>query len=138
MAALAKLPVFPVNESATHLQPAQIQPAQEQIRLDRRAFTTLASREEAEYLLLLDHSRGTNDSEWTAFFVESFVEFLVWKSQPWGAVGESDVDWLVGIVADAPSPSAPALLFALVRELNEAPERLISLALKHSKGRVTA
>jgi hypothetical protein len=107
-------------------------------RFDRRAFTVVQNRDEAEYLLALDHSKAGNDTEWAAYFVESLVEFLVWQNQPCGRIAESDVDWLVGMIADAPSSSVPALLFALVRELNDVPQRLMALALKHAKDRLIA
>lgn len=94
------------------------------------------SRGQAEYLLTLDHMNGSGSSEWTAFFVESLVAFLVWQDQPWGMISDDDVDWLIGLVADAPSPSVPALIFALVRELNEAPERLLILAMRLGQGRL--
>lgn len=115
---------------------AGVQPAFEAVKLDHRAFTTLSTREEAEYLFLLDHSRSAGDAEWSAFFVESMVEFLIWQREPWGVIREDDLDWLMGLCADAPSPSVPALLFAIVRELNASPERLTALALKHAKGRL--
>jgi hypothetical protein len=105
---------------------------------DPRAFTILSSREEAEYLVMLDHMEGQRDAEWTAFFVEAMVDFLVWRNRPSGVLAERELDWLILVVADAPSPSVPALLFALVRELNEVPERLMTLALKHAKGRLSA
>ncbi len=132
MAALVRVPVDPVLEQAGfHDMPAPIAE-----RLDSRAFVVVQNREEAEYLLMLDHANGAENNEWTAFFVESLVEFLVWQNAPCGKLSESDLDWFVGMVADAPSPSIAALLFALVRELNEAPERLIALALKHSRNRL--
>jgi hypothetical protein len=133
MVALRKIAVSPLQDNAPQ---AVIAPA-EAIRVDRRAFSSIATREEAEYLLQLDHSRGaTQDPEWTAFLVESFVEFLVWQREPWGVIREDDLDWLIGVTADAPSPSLATLLFALVRELNGAPERLTALALKHARGRI--
>jgi len=95
----------------------------------------IPDRAEAETLFTLDHSRGVRDPEWKAFFVESLVEFLVWQSHPYGRLSESDLNWLMGLVADSPSPSTPALLFALVRELNDVPERLVALALMHSDNR---
>ena len=131
MAALRKLALVP-HQGAEAAAVA----SQEAIQLDRRAFSTLSTREEAEYLFVLDHSRGAADTEWTAFFVESMVEFLIWQREPWGLIREDDLDWLLGLTADAPSPSLAALLFALVRELNASPERLTALALKHAKGRV--
>lgn len=107
-------------------------------RLDSRAFVVIQNREEAEYLLALDHAKANEATEWTSYFVESLVEFLVWQNHPCGKVSETDLDWLIGVVADAPSPSVPALLFALVKELNDVPERLIALALKHAHHRLMA
>lgn len=132
MAALARMPVYPALEQAGLLD--KLAPIAE--RLDARSFVVIQNREEAEYMMLVDHSRGQDDGEWTAFFVESLVEFLVWQNQPCGKLSESDLDWFLGMVADAPSPSVPALLFALVRELNDVPERLVALALKHAKNRL--
>jgi|GEM_PF-1911146 len=112
-------------------------------RLDHRAFTAVRTRSEAEYLMMLDHAKSTPDfdveeREWRAFFVESMVEYLIWQHQPWGSMAEAELDWFIGLAGDAPSPSLPALLFALVREMNDVPERLIALALKHPKGRLPA
>lgn len=132
MVALAKMPLHAANDTGSNVIPFSAH----SVRLDHRAFSSIATREEAEYLLMLDHTKGSEGSEWTAFFVESMVGFLVWQTQPWGMVSESDIDWMLGLVADAPSPSVPALLFALVREMNDAPERLVALAMKHPKGRV--
>lgn len=134
MVALARVPVDPVLEQAGLLE----RPAPIAEQLDRRAFVVIQNRAEAEYLLMLDRSNGAEDGEWTAFFVESLVEFLVWQNHPCGKIAESDLDWFIGLVADAPSPSVPALLFSLVRELNDAPERLIALALRHSENRLAA
>jgi hypothetical protein len=131
MVAVRKLAAVPQTQATTGVPLAF-----EHSKLDPRAFTTLSTREEAEYLFLLDHSRSGPDSEWRAFFVESMVEFLIWQRKPWGVIREDDLDWLMGLCADAPSHSVPALLFALVRELNDSPERLTALALKHPKGRV--
>ncbi len=110
-------------------------PARDEQRLDPRAYVAVGSREEAEYLLMLDHSGAESGPEWRAFLIEALVGFLVWQRQPFGELSETDLDWFLGLVADAPSPALPALLFALSRELNDAPERLLALALKHGEGR---
>ena len=106
--------------------------------LDARAFHALANRDEAEAFLMRDRERGAADRVWTAFFVESFVEFLIWSRAPFGRIATDDLDWLIGLVGDAPTPSTPALLFTLVRELNEAPARLLALALRHGANRLAA
>lgn len=105
---------------------------------DARAFQVLATREQASAMIEQDHIGGAGDSEWTALFVESMVEFLVWSSAPAGRLTASDIDWLEAHIAMGVSPSMPALLFALVRELNEVPERLTALALKHAGNRRAA
>ncbi|CAN1555838.1 hypothetical protein MCEMSEM23_02398 [Rhabdaerophilaceae bacterium] len=103
--------------------------------IDPMIVSTISNHREAEYLLMLDHSGIEAGAEWRAFLVEAMVCFLVWQRKPWGIITEADLDWLMGLVADAPSPSLPAILYALIREVNDAPERLVALALKHAEGR---
>ena len=131
MAALAQATTAPALEQAGIIR--ALPPLAE--RLDTRAFAILASREEAEAMFIEDRLREGADPEWTAYFVECLVEFLIWQNAPAGRLSQSDLDWLVGLIGDAPSPSVPALLFALVRELNEAPERLVALAMRFSRNR---
>ena len=129
MAALARVIEFPVQrDGRAHF--ALEQP------LDPRGFLSVSCREEAEYLLMLDHMKLEFDAEWTAFLVERFVEFLIWQQAPMGRIAECDLDWVMGLMGDAPSPSTPAILFALVRELNSAPERLMALAMKCGRNRL--
>lgn len=131
MAALAQATTVPALEQAGIIR--ALPPLAE--RLDTRAFAILASREEAEAMFIEDRLREGADPEWTAYFVECLVEFLIWQNAPAGRLSQSELDWLVGLIGDAPSPSVPALLFALVRELNEAPERLVALAMRFSRNR---
>ena len=131
MAALAQATTVPALEQAGIIR--ALPPLAE--RLDTRAFAILASREEAEAMFVEDRLREGADPEWTAYFVECLVEFLIWQNAPAGRLSQSDLDWLVGLIGDAPSPSVPALLFSLVRELNEAPERLVALAMRFSRNR---
>lgn len=131
MAVLAQATTVPALEQAGIIR--ALPPLAE--RLDTRAFAILASREEAEAMFIEDRLREGADPEWTAYFVECLVEFLIWQNAPAGRLSQSDLDWLVGLIGDAPSPSVPALLFALVRELNEAPERLVALAMRFSRNR---
>lgn len=132
MAALAQATILPALEQAGVIR--ALPPLAE--RFDTRAFAILASREEAEAMFVEDYSRVGRDPVWTAYFVEALVEFLVWQNAPAGSFAEADLDWLAGLVGDAPSPSVPSLLFALVRELNDAPERLIALAMRFARNRL--
>ncbi len=71
-------------------------PARDEQRLDPRAYVAVGSREEAEYLLMLDHSGAESGPEWRAFLVEALVGFLVWQRQPFGEMSETDLDWFLG------------------------------------------
>lgn len=132
MSALLRMPVHPVLETAGFPEC----PVSLAEQLDARAFLILESRAEAEALIREDDLKGHADTEWTAYFVEAMVEFLVWQQAPAGRIGAEDLAWLVEHLASEPSPSMPALLFALVRELNDVPEALTALALKHSRNRL--
>ena len=112
-----------------------MEPALPAMSFDPRSFAAISTREEAEYLLMLDHSGQRQGGEWGAYLIEAIVGFVVWQNRPAGEITESDLDWFLGLVADAPSPNLPALLYALAREVNETPERLIALALRYPHGR---
>jgi hypothetical protein len=99
-------------------------------------FPPVLTRADAEALLILDHGRTKLDRDWTAYLVDELVNFLVWRNRPAGEISESDLDWVLALLADAPSLSAPALLFALAREVPHAPDRLMALALRHAKNRL--
>ncbi|MFY8113591.1 MAG: hypothetical protein ACOVOC_05205, partial [Rhabdaerophilum sp.] len=129
MSALLRMPVSPVIETLGWPEC----PASLAEQLDARAFLILATREQAEALIREDMLKGDTDPVWTAYFVEAMVEYLVWQNAPAGRISADDLAWLVGHMAGESSPSMPALLFALVRELNEVPEALTALALKHSR-----
>lgn len=139
MAAAMRIPVEPGKPFAETAETARAPfTGGQPVEIDLRAFVSVGSREEAEALFALDRTMGSDNPEWTAFLVETMVGFLVWQNEPWGVIAETDLDWLIGMVADAVTPSTPALLFALVREVNGAPERLVSLAMKHGKNRLAA
>lgn len=107
----------------------------QEFRSDHSAAGLVTTREEAEFLLMLDHSGARTGPEWRAFLVKALVEFLAFRDGAGNEMREPDLDWLLGLVADAPSPSLPALLFALACTVEDAPERLIALTLKHGQDR---
>lgn len=93
-------------------------------------FDIIHSREEAEGLIHKDHAQTVQNHEWTCCFVESMVQYLLWQKTPSGKISDMDMAWLLGRVLDQPSPSMPALLLALLREMNAPPMHLISLAMR--------
>ncbi|MCZ8183163.1 MAG: hypothetical protein O9322_09350 [Beijerinckiaceae bacterium] len=132
MSALLRMPVSPVIETVGWPEC----PASLAEQLDARAFLILENRSQAEDMIREDMLKGQDDPVWTAYFVEAMVEYLVWQNAPAGRIGAEDLAWLVDHLAGEPSPSMPALLFALVRELTDVPEALTALALKHSRNRL--
>lgn len=110
----------------------------QQAPLDPRAFRVLASRAQAQAMVDHDRNAQTADGEWSAFFIESMVEYLVWTNAPAGRLAGDDLDWLESEAERGASANMAGLLFALVRELNEVPERLMVLALRHSDNRRAA
>lgn len=134
MAAMLRMPVYPALDNSGLFDSRTSIDEQ----FDPRAFLILESREQADAMIRDDHMRGDADPEWTAYFVEAMVEYLVWQRAPAGRISTEDLAWLVGHMASMPSPSMGPLLFALVRELSVVPEQLTGLALKHSRNRLRA
>lgn len=55
----------------------------------------LVSQNEAEQLFTLDDQADPSDREWTDFFVEALVEYLLARGKPRGFVTEADAQWLM-------------------------------------------
>ncbi len=95
----------------------------------------LMSREEAEFLLELDRSPKVNGAEWQAFLVHAIADFVVWQSRPTGRVSEADADWLLGVIGDMPTGNGMAIAFAIVREAETVPYRLLEAVMRAGVGR---
>jgi hypothetical protein len=95
----------------------------------------MVSREEAEFLFLIDRSGHVGGNDWFPVAVKAVRDFIVWGSQPAGQVSEADVDWLIGLVGDRPTAFGRAVVFAVVREAETAPPRLSELAMRAAVGR---
>jgi hypothetical protein len=93
------------------------------------------TREEAEFLFLLDRMGNVSGKDWFAIAVKAVRDFLVWDSRPTGHVTETDVDWLIGLVGDQPTAFGRAVVFAVVREAETVPPRLSELAMRAAVGR---
>jgi hypothetical protein len=93
------------------------------------------TREEAEFLFVLDRMGNVSGNDWFAIAVKAVRDFVVWDSRPTGHVTETDVDWLVGLVGDQPTAFGRAVVFAVVREAETVPPRLSELAMRAAVGR---
>lgn len=93
-------------------------------------FKPVMTRREAEILFEIDAAQSGANAAWTAYFVESLVEFVVYGSRPTGRVNDTDARWLVSCVGEEASASVPALLRAIILQAEDVPEGLIRLALR--------
>jgi hypothetical protein len=95
----------------------------------------MVTREEAEFLFLIDRTGFVGGPEWFPLAVKAVRDFLVWENRPTGHVSEADVDWLIGLVGDRPTAFGRAIVFAVVREAEKVPPRLSELAMRAAVGR---
>lgn len=94
------------------------------------AFRAPMNRREAEVLFDLDAEETGKSPGWTAYFVESLVEFLVFDRLPLGRIAANDTAWLCWMIGKEPSGSVPALLRALVLQTEDTPEPIVELAMR--------
>jgi hypothetical protein len=93
------------------------------------------SREEAEFLFLMDRTGQIGGQGWLETAVRAIRDHLVRQTKPEGQVAEADVDWLLGMVGDRPTNFGRAVVFAVVRACDSAPSRLSELAMRAHVGR---
>jgi hypothetical protein len=104
------------------------------IRAATRARGIL-SREEAEFLFLIDRTGFVGGPDWFPEAVKAVAAFVVWDRSPSGHVSEEDCDWLIGLVGDQPTAFGRAVLFQVVREAQESLPRIAELVMRASVGR---
>lgn len=91
-------------------------------RLRRDIFADGAvSRDEADALFALDMSKCQRCPEWTAFFVESILDHVVWQARPTGVVNEAKAEWLLDRADRAKTISAFSVLVSVLAEAHRTP-----------------
>jgi hypothetical protein len=89
----------------------------------------LMSREEAEILIRLDREAGTLHASWSAYFIATLTDFVVWGSRPTGAIDSDTAHWLAGaLTGTGESPRAPRLIAELMSEAQDIDEALLAVA----------
>ena len=95
----------------------------------------LTSREEAEFLFMLDRLSHIGGHDWFPVAVRAMRDFVVWEQRPTGQVTEADADWLLGLIGDQPTAFGRAVVFAVVQEAEQPPPRLGEMAMRAAVGR---
>lgn len=91
-------------------------------RLRRDIFADGAvTRDEADALFALDMSKCERDPEWTAFFVESILDHVIWQARPTGVVNEGKAEWLLDRADRAKTISAFTVLVSVLAEAHRTP-----------------
>ena len=77
-------------------------------------------------MFALEASPALKCAEWTAFFVETITDHVVWQSRPTGVVNESQAEWLLARADAAASLNALALLVNVLAEGHRVPMWLLA------------
>lgn len=93
-------------------------------------ISPMLTRREAEVMFEIDAAQSGASKDWTAYFVESMVEFLVYGSRPVGRIAREDAEWLMSMVGEYFSPSVPELFRALILQAEDVPPAIIQYAMK--------
>lgn len=93
-------------------------------------ISQVVTRREAEIMFEIDAAQSGTSKDWTAYFVETMVEFLVFGSRPTGRISQENADWLMTMVGEFFSPSVPVLFRALILQAEDVPASVVQYAMR--------
>ncbi len=98
------------------------------------------NRDEADMLVALDRAIPSKDASWSAFAIQTVVDFVVWTSRPTGRIDRETAEWLVASLGCGTGPTdvALAIAFEAVRESDGADELLVAFVMRSTAGRRAA
>jgi hypothetical protein len=98
------------------------------------------NRDEADMLIALDRAIPSKDASWSAFAIQTVVDFVVWTSRPTGRIDRETAEWLVASLGCGTGPTdvALAIAFEAVRESDGADELLVAFVMRSTAGRRAA
>lgn len=97
----------------------------------------IESRDECDVLIALDRAVADKAGAWSAFVIQSVVDYVVWTSRPTGMIDRDMALWLTTSLAAGTGPThvALAIAFEAVRECERADELLVSFVMRWARGR---
>jgi hypothetical protein len=97
----------------------------------------IESRDECDMLIALDRAVTDKAGSWSAFVIQSVVDYVVWTSRPTGLINRDMALWLTTSLAagTGPTPVALAIAFEAVRECERADEMLVTFVMRWARGR---
>ena len=78
------------------------------------------SRDEADALFEIERTRP-ECLEWSEFFVDTILDYLLWQQRPSGVLNEPKAEWLMGQVDRTKTLASFALLVAVLEEAHRTP-----------------
>jgi hypothetical protein len=88
----------------------------------------VSSREEAEILIRLDREAGSVHASWSAWFIGTLTDFVVWGARPTGRIDEETGRWLATCLLEGGrAPRAHRLVAELEREADDIDAGLLAL-----------
>ena len=90
------------------------------------------TRDEADVLIALDRALHEKDESWSAYMLQTVVDFVVWSSRPTGRVDRDTAEWLIASLGCGTGPSeiAVAIAFEVVREAEASDEALVAFVMR--------
>jgi hypothetical protein len=97
----------------------------------------IESRDECDVLIALDRAVADKAGAWSAFVIQSVVDYVVWTSRPTGMIDRDMALWLTTSLAAGTGPThvALAIAFEAVRECERADELLVTFVMRWARGR---
>jgi hypothetical protein len=97
----------------------------------------IESRDECDVLIALDRAVVDKAGAWSAFVVQSVVDYVVWTSRPTGMIDHDMALWLTTSLGAGSGPThvAVAIAFEAVRECDRADQMLVSFVMRWARGR---
>ena len=97
----------------------------------------LEDRDEADVLIALDRAVPRKHCTWSAFAIQTAVDFVVWTSRPTGRIDHDTACWLVASLSAGHGPTAvaEAIAFDVVREAERADEMLLAFVMRSARAR---
>jgi hypothetical protein len=90
------------------------------------------TRDEADVLIALDRALHEKDDSWSAYMLQTVVDFVVWSSRPTGRVDRDTAEWLIASLGCGTGPSeiAVAIAFDIIREAEASDEALVAWVMR--------
>ena len=79
------------------------------------------TQDEAEALFDIERTARPDGEDWSEFFIDTIVDYLLWQQRPSGVLNEAQAEWLISQVDRARTLAAFAILVAVLEGAHRTP-----------------